>query len=237
MTNRERRILLAVLIGFAAFGTWLFFYNPPHMDFFCQEDGFVEYSQAFLYLFAGAFFAYLGAHKQFRNVWYWGYALMLLAACGEEVSWGQRIYNIATPEQLAASNLQGEINLHNIDGVHQHHHLYALMICALIFYVIPLADRFVPVVRNLHRQINMPVFPLWTLPLAIVAFAFQIVPRMVDKNIHNFDEMGELYVALSFFGFALSAYAKARPVLESATAEEVTPAAVRVDDLALHAFR
>ena len=88
MTNRERKILIGVLVGFAAFGTWLFFYNRPHMDFFCQEDGFVEYSEAILYLFAGGFFAYMGAHKQFRNVWYWGYALMFLGVCGEEVSWG-----------------------------------------------------------------------------------------------------------------------------------------------------
>jgi hypothetical protein len=236
MTNKERKILIGVLIGFAGFGTWLFFYNPPHMDFFCQEDGFVEYSQAFLYLFAGAFFAYLGAHKPFRNVWYWGYALMLLAACGEEVSWGQRIYDIATPEQLAVSNLQGEINLHNINGVHQHHHLYALMVCAIIFFAIPLADRFSPALRNLIRRINMPVFPLWTAPLAIVGFAFMIVPRVVGRNVHDFDEMGELYTAMGFFGFALSAYAKARPVLESATAEDVPPAAVRAEDLAVHAL-
>jgi hypothetical protein len=48
--------------------------------------------------------------------------------------------------------------------------------------------------------------------------------------------MGELYTAMGFFGFALSAYAKARPVLESATAEDVPPAAVRAEDLAVHAL-
>src|SRR5438105_9644205 len=97
MTSRERNILMGALVGFAVFGTWLFFYNRPHMDFFCQEDGFVEYSEAFLYLFAGGFFVYMGAHKRFRNLWYWGYAVLFLGVCGEEVSWGQRIYNIGTP--------------------------------------------------------------------------------------------------------------------------------------------
>jgi hypothetical protein len=236
MTNRERKILIGVLAGFAAFGTWLLFYNRPHMDFFCQEDGFVEYSEAFLYLFAGGFFAYMGAHKQFRNVWYWGYALMFLGVCGEEVSWGQRIYNIGTPEQLVASNVQGEINLHNVEGLHQHHHLYGLMICSVICYVIPLTDRFVPALRKLYRRFNMPVFPLWTAPLPILGFGFMIIPRMVGKNIFNFDEMGELYMAMSFFGFALSAYAKARAVLETAPAVDLATADVAPDSLAMRAF-
>ena len=61
----------------------------------------------------------------------------------------------------------------------------------------------------------MPVFPLWTAPLPILGFGFMIIPRMVGKNIFNFDEMGELYMAMSFFGFALSAYAKARAVLQA----------------------
>ena len=220
MTNRERKILMGILIGFAAFGTWLFFYNRPHMDFFCQEDGFVEYSEAFLYLFAGGFFAYMGAHKGFRNLWYWGYALLFFGVCGEEVSWGQRIYNIATPGSLAASNLQGEINLHNIDGLHQHHHLYGLLVCGVIWFVIPMTDRFLPFFRDLYRRFNMPIFPLWTAPLPILGSIFMIVPRMLGKNIFNFDEMGELYMAMAFFGFALSAYAKARPVLEGEAAVE-----------------
>jgi hypothetical protein len=110
------------------------------------------------------------------------------------------------------------------------------MVCAIIFFAIPLADRFSPALRNLIRRINMPVFPLWTAPLAIVGFAFMIVPRMVGRNVHDFDEMGELYAAMAFFGFALSAYAKARPVLESATAEDLPAAAVRAEDLAVHAL-
>jgi len=236
MTNRERTILLAVLVGFAAFGTWLSSYNRPHMDFFCQEDGFVEYSEAFLYLFAGGFFAYIGAHRRFRNVWYWGYAVLFLGICGEEVSWGQRIYSIAPPQELVAANVQGEMNLHNIDGLHQHHHLYGLMVCSVICYVIPLTDRFLPALRNLYRRFNMPVFPLWTAPLPILGFAFMVVPRMLGRSNFNYDEMGELYMAMSFFGFALSAYAKTRPVLESVPAEEPVQAADRGGALAMRPF-
>ena len=102
LNAKERRIVIGVLASFAAFAAWLNGFNPTHMSFVCQEDGFVEYSQAFLYLFAGALFAYVGAHKGFRNIWYWGYAFLFLLVCGEEVSWGQRIFNEVTPPGFAA---------------------------------------------------------------------------------------------------------------------------------------
>lgn len=34
---------------------------------------------------------------------------------GEEISWGQRIFDIPTPESIAAINDQNELNVHNID--------------------------------------------------------------------------------------------------------------------------
>src|SRR5438270_11822941 len=153
MTARERNVLMWILAGFALFGTWLFFYNRPHMDFFCQEDGFVEYSEAFLYLFAAAFFAYMGAQKRFRNIWYWGYALLFFGVCGEVVSWCQRIFNVASPAQMDVINLQHEINVHNIDGRHQRHDLYGIRGCALICYGVSRSDGFVPALWYVSRQL------------------------------------------------------------------------------------
>jgi len=210
------------LVGFAVFGTWLFFHNREHMDFFCQEDGFVEYSEAFLYLFAAAFFAYIGAQKGFRNLWYWGYTLLFFGVCGEEVSWGQRIFNFATPAAIGAVNLQGELTIHNIDGLHQHHHLYGLMVCSVICFVIPISERLLPALRSFYRRINMPVFPLWTWPLPALGFAFMIGPRLFGPNFFEFDEMGELFLAISFFGFGLSAYREARAKIDPELAPALT---------------
>jgi hypothetical protein len=210
MNGRERRLVVLVLAVSAAFGAWLSWYNPEHMNFVCQEDGFVEYSEAFLYLWAALIFAYLGARKGFRNIWNWGYALLFLGVCGEEVSWGQRIFSILTPTPLKAINVQGEINLHNLDGIHQHHHLYGVLICSVICFVIPLTNRFVPALRRLYARFNMPVYPLWTWSLPFIAFAFFIVPRVFRVIDFKMDEMGEFYLAMAFFGFALSAYSEAR---------------------------
>ena len=63
-----------------------------------------------------------------------------------------------------------------------------------------------------------------------------VVPRMLGRSNFNYDEMGELYMAMSFFGFALSAYAKARAVLETDPAVELATADVAPDSLAMRAF-
>jgi hypothetical protein len=47
------------------------------------------------------------------------FALFVFLVIMEEINWGQRIFNIATPEILRSVNVQQEINLHNLDGLHQ----------------------------------------------------------------------------------------------------------------------
>ena len=57
-----------------------------------------------------------GTEDRFAWIALVGAALFLLAA-GEEVSWFQRVFDLATPESLADINLQRELNVHNIYGV------------------------------------------------------------------------------------------------------------------------
>jgi hypothetical protein len=221
LNAKERTIVIGVLVAFAAFGAWLNGFNPSHMSFVCQEDGFVEYSQFFLYLFAGALFAYVGAHKGFRNIWYLGYAALFLLVAGEEVSWGQRIFNEMTPPALDTINVQHEMNLHNLNGMHQHHHLYAMLVCSVICYVVPLTDRFVPTMRNLYRRFNMPIFPSWLVTLPAIGFAFMFGARLHSGADFRLDEMAELYLGMGFFGFALTAYRQASAAFE--TRSELPP--------------
>ena len=50
------------------------------------------------------------------RVAYAGVALAAFVAIGEEISCGQRLLDFTTPETLAASNRQKELNLHNVAG-------------------------------------------------------------------------------------------------------------------------
>jgi hypothetical protein len=44
-----------------------------------------------------------------------GAGILFLVAFGEEISWGQRIFQFETPEFVEELNRQNEINLHNLD--------------------------------------------------------------------------------------------------------------------------
>lgn len=88
-----------------------------------KEDGPVEYGTAVAFAAAGAFALLLSRYKaQFaktrrgRSIFTWlcrliGVGLILVAL--EEISWGQRIFNIETPENLAEVNTQQELTIHN----------------------------------------------------------------------------------------------------------------------------
>ena len=90
------------------------------------EDQFFENIGAIGFFLTSAVFLYgfvRSKKKPFVNVFYHrlrmllllGFALLFFFAAGEEISWGQRIFNVATPETLKAINAQGELNVHNIN--------------------------------------------------------------------------------------------------------------------------
>jgi len=81
------------------------------------EDRFVEYATAIALLTAAAIQAGKVVLGNFRFPMYLGAtltALLLLFGAGEEVSWGQRIFNWESTEFFVERNAQEETNLHNL---------------------------------------------------------------------------------------------------------------------------
>lgn len=111
------------LIAIAAVYSLLFvefaMLKPYVVYWFNQEDGVVEWLQVACLLVAAAFLA--GAayrHKRHGRPWLCALlglgAFTFFFAAGEEISWGQRILGIQTPEAWAEINRQQETNLHNL---------------------------------------------------------------------------------------------------------------------------
>ena len=42
-------------------------------------------------------------------------SIVFFLIAGEEISWGQRIFDLATPDYLSSVNEQDELNFHNIN--------------------------------------------------------------------------------------------------------------------------
>ena len=204
--NENRPVLWWILFYVTVF---LFLYlqseDKQLLSEICVEDGILEYSTAAMYFVASVIFAVLWKKAEFKNIWHLGLFVMFFMVAGEEVSWGQRIFNIATPDALVELNVQQEMNLHNIEGVHGIVRAVGLLIVLAICYVLPLTDKFIHFFRKLYCKMKMPIFPVRLLILPTVAILFMAVPRIFfDKSIFNLDEIGEMYLGLTFLMFSLN---------------------------------
>ena len=82
-----------------------------------REDNLVEWLTVVWLLLAAL--TLLATARRERSVhlrWLWLLGgVALLFGAGEEISWGQRIFGLATPDFLLALNAQNELNVHNIN--------------------------------------------------------------------------------------------------------------------------
>ena len=93
------------------------------VDTLIQEEGLIEGLGAAAFFAGGvlAFLAFLRDRRRAESGRRWrqavllGLAVLFVFAAGEEVSWGQRILALETPEALESLNRQGETNVHNLE--------------------------------------------------------------------------------------------------------------------------
>lgn len=96
-----------------------------------------------------------------RQLMLLGFAVMFFFGGGEEISWGQRIFNVQTPAALAEINVQGETNIHNI---------------GLFEYMIPFETVFD--LLWLSLTIALPLAVLFVKPLSGFIDKFFFIPRI-----------------------------------------------------------
>jgi len=86
--------------------------------FLTYEDGVVEYLSAAFWIIGILFAMGIILNRKYKKKII---AFVFLSVCfislGEEISWGQRIFNIETPDFIATANRQSELNFHNLNGL------------------------------------------------------------------------------------------------------------------------
>jgi hypothetical protein len=120
-----KNVVLILSTGMVIAAGFLFYHDALLYKSLTVEDGVVEYLTALGFLIGGIFALLLTNKRNFftnslvRNTFIAGCILVglsLFFVAGEEISWGQRILGIETPEAIAEQNRQGEINLHNSEA-------------------------------------------------------------------------------------------------------------------------
>ncbi len=173
---------LVMLSGFLA----LIVLDRPSAEWLCLEDHLVENLGA-----AGLLFAFLFSFDSARRKWqerrtgafrilpllfFLALAALYFFGFGEEISWGQRIFNDATPQWLDRINEQHETNVHNITisflGVGLHVWIKWMFYAFLLGYLVLL-----PLARSFRRnsaawleRSGIPVVPVWLAVFVLINF-------------------------------------------------------------------
>nr|WP_314446625.1 hypothetical protein [uncultured Sphingomonas sp.] len=197
-------MLCALLALFGAAAAWTSKVSPQLFMEICGEDGPVEVVQFGAYFLAG-WLLVRQALRQQRNPWLWLFGLFFLLIAGEEVSWGQRVFGIVSPQEIAAVNVQGETNLHNLKWLNGIVRLLGTLVFFGMFVMIPLAQQW-SATRWLVSWLRLPVAPFRSSFAFILGLAFMILARALPGLPYGFDEIGELMFAVAALGLAVSVH-------------------------------
>ena len=209
--------VLSAIVAFIAVG--LYFADRSTLIHLTREDGPVEYLTALLYLGAAVCFAWLLLRNRSGRLWSALLALGFFLIAGEEISWGQRIFGIGTPEALKESNVQEEFNFHNLTGVNDNVRLIGTLVFASLYIGLPvLLVTFAPL-RRLVAALAFPVPALLITWLALIGMSFSLGHRLLlGETVFQLDEVGEIYLAVAAVAYgAVTVAAAARRMKESRT--------------------
>jgi hypothetical protein len=187
--------------------------HQPLFTFLVQEDGPLEWAQFAGFLTAAVGFG-IASWRIARRGDYLGAvliglgALMVFGIAGEEISWGQRIFGLETPAELARINHQDELNIHNITAFPmQRIGNYLQLVLGAAGLVLPWLTRIRRPVLHVRalRLLSPPLFV--TLCFGIL-FGYRAVRFLWASSVNigpvvTFGEWPELCFAIGLFAYSV----------------------------------
>jgi len=215
--EKSLKVITLVLIIGIVFSALIYYLNPDIYRMIIKEDGILEYITAFM-LLAGSSLLLIRFVRiaRLRNTpWIVFNILMILGlffAFGEEISWGQRIFSIESPDFFVERNAQKETNLHNliINGVKLNKVLFTYVIGTIFGFYFTFAlllykknqfskniiTRFgIPVPRTLHSVLLFAItiiittvpdskkWEIWECLFAVIFFLVILQPYNIEEKL------------------------------------------------------
>jgi len=202
MRSKNLLYLVGLILYISGLYSVIFFFEDQKIIFLTREDGFFETLTAIFFLITSIFF-FIKFHKEKtgndflflktkKNYFFLILGIVFFLGFGEEISWGQRIVNIETPETLKKINTQNEINIHNLiifdktDAEGQSKSFLAkfwnierLFSLFWFFYcvLIPVFEKYSLAISRWLKKIHLPVIPIW---LGIFFMANHLISKIIE---------------------------------------------------------
>lgn len=183
----EKGVLAAGLLIIAV-GYLLLYTNLPLFDSYTKEDHLVEWLTV-MGLLMGSFVCLRRALRLGRSRgWMMFFTALLLGlvlflAAGEEISWGQRIFGIESPEYFKENNTQQETNFHNLvlGGMRVNRWIFSFLLTAVLsayLIILPLLYRRKQWAQRFVRFWGVPLPQPYQTVSAVVLFVItQLMPH------------------------------------------------------------
>ena len=192
-------IINSVICTALAGAIFLFFYRFPVLYIhLIAEDSWGEYATITCFFIAFLMTAYaLVKRPELRRAGFVLIGLFLLFCAMEEMSWGQRIFRIDSPETFKLYNNQKELNLHNLIFIQYTKLIFQY--CVLLWVaIIPVLHSRLARFRKLSDFIGIPIVPARLSPFFYLALLFAFV-HATPKS----DEINELFFSMGFLIYSV----------------------------------
>lgn len=220
------------LLPFAAFAVLMVVKSADIRTYrrLLREDGVIE-SLTAIFFFLSALLA-LAILPRLRRVGARGlfycyvlFVLLLVFMAGEEISWGQRLLGIRTPDFFMQNSFQFEINVHNLKQVRDLDPFFAARV-AIVFgaygsigWLLAALARRLPggEVREATLRFLVPPWYASGFFLSILAYYYYLLELIANYRVSLItfkeQEVLELYLALGFLVFMIDACLRASKLL------------------------
>ncbi len=209
--DKIERISLISLFILVVYGLFLAVTAPDvFTNVYAREDGFVEnLTSLFAFLSALILLYRLFTLAKKGALFYVTTIVMVLGfifIAGEEISWGQRIFDIESPKIFLEKNAQEETNLHNmtVNGVKINKLIFGKLLTIIIFiYLVgfSFAYRKYATFKSLVDKWVIPI-PFWYQTIAFILGALMTLVVDVPRS----SEVLELVATVVFFCIILKPY-------------------------------
>jgi len=189
------------------FGFGIYYANTDLQYFdkiYTKEDGYAESLTALFLCCSSLLLLYrvIKLYKYKKAMWMVGMiglAVIFIFGAGEEISWGQRIFNVESSEYFLQNNAQGETNLHNmvVDGKKINKIIFSQLLTAiLIVYLIitPILYRKYDAIKKLANTFAVPIVK-WHHTIIFLLSTLALIFMPSDKKW----ELYELAFSIIFF--------------------------------------
>lgn len=196
-----------------------FFLDVAAIKDLTKEDHLFENATAVCFFIASVFLFLF--YKKNKNIFLLLLALLLFFAFGEEISWGQRIFNFDGPRFLWKTNVQQEFNIHNREmfdhynldhtektGWHRLLEINFLLktFCFLFGFLLPICTFHLKSISKIVLNLKLPVPPIAIGSFFIfswLAYRFILTLISTGRDAEYYRSAGEIFEFLISYVFAV----------------------------------